>query len=177
MSRAKWKWGKCISLIQDGGDQYITFLLSCRSCCHEIIWNNYIEIHWKNMQVMIIIFRCTLWYNCLGDLTRQHEVWRKKLLHYINTNWSDRKHRIFLQTKSDAVCLFHWYQIKLMISPPVHIFNSVTSVRVFTSLVFDNPWYSLLVIFSLRWKYNVTFNHCFPNHSWPEWMTIHIFFV
>ncbi len=50
--------------------------------------------------------------------------------------------------------------------------NSLTSVRVFTRIVSDNPWCSLLAISSLRWKYNVTFIHCIPNHSWPEWMTI-----
>ncbi len=40
------------------------------------------------MQVIfiIIIFYCTRGYNSLGDLTRQHKVWRKTL-----TSWSDRK--------------------------------------------------------------------------------------
>ncbi len=59
-----------------------------------IIWNNCVEIHRKNQQVRIIIFRRTLWYNSLRDPTRQHEVWRKILLYYINANWSDRKQRI-----------------------------------------------------------------------------------
>ncbi len=61
-----------------------------------IIWNNYVEIiHRKNQQVKIIIFRRTLWYYSLGDPTRQHEVWKKILLYYVNANWSDRKQRIF----------------------------------------------------------------------------------
>ncbi len=46
------------------------------------------------MQVKIIIFRRTLWYNSLGDPTRQHEVWRKILLYYVNANWSDWKQNI-----------------------------------------------------------------------------------
>ncbi len=43
--------------------------------------------------------------------------------------------------------------------------NSLTSVRVFTRIVSDNPWCSLLAICSLRWKYDVTFTYCIPNHS------------
>ncbi len=81
-------------------------------CCPERILKNYIKIHWKSMQAMIFIFRCTLWYNFLGYPTRQHEVWRKTLLHYVNTNWYDQKYitqRIFPLTKSAAVHLLHWY--------------------------------------------------------------------
>ncbi len=48
--------------------------------CHERIWNNYIEIQWKSMQVIFIILLCTRGYNFLCDPTRQHEVWRKILL-------------------------------------------------------------------------------------------------
>ncbi len=55
-------------------------------------------------------------------------------------------------------------------------FDSLTSVRVFTRIVSDNPWCNLLAIFSLRWKYNVTFTHWIPNHSRPESMTIKIIF-
>ncbi len=47
--------------------------------CHERIWNNYVEIQWKNMQVIFIILLCIRGYNSLGDPTRQHEVWRKIL--------------------------------------------------------------------------------------------------
>ncbi len=67
--------------------------------------------------------------------------------------------------------------IALKIRPEFWLFlNSVTSVKVFTRMVSDNPWCSLLTICSLRWKYNVTFTHCIPNHSQPEWMTINRFF-
>ncbi len=55
--------------------------------------------------------------------------------------------------------------------------NSLTSIRVFTGIVSDNLWCSLLAIFSIRWEYNVTFTHCIPNHSRPEWMTINRFFL
>ncbi len=44
-------------------------------------------------------------------------------------------------------------------------FNSLTSIRVFTRIVSDNLWFSLLAICSLRWKYNVTVTHCIPNHQ------------
>ncbi len=37
----------------------------------------------KNKQVIFIIFWCTQWYNSVGDLTRQHKVWSKNLLHYV----------------------------------------------------------------------------------------------
>ncbi len=53
----------------------------------------------------------------------------------------------------------------------------MTWVRVFTRITSDNPWCSLLAICSLRWKYNVTFTHWIPNHSWPEWITIKRFFL
>ncbi len=43
--------------------------------------------------------------------------------------------------------------------------NSLMSVRVFTRIISDNPWCSLLAICSLRWTYNVTFTHCMPNYS------------
>ncbi len=56
----------------------------------EGIWNNYVDIEHKIMQVRFIIFLCTWGYISLGDLTWQHEVWRKILL---NTKWADfRKH-------------------------------------------------------------------------------------
>ncbi len=48
--------------------------------CRERIWNNYIEIQWKSMQVIFIILLCTWGYNSPGDPTRQHKVWRKILL-------------------------------------------------------------------------------------------------
>ncbi len=95
-----------------------TCLLFCK--LFKGIWNNYVEIQWKIMQVIFIIFWCIWGKNSLSDPTRQHKVWRKKLLHYhyVNTKWSHWKHitqRIFLPIKSTAVCLFHWYQIKLRI--------------------------------------------------------------
>ncbi len=42
--------------------------------CSERIWNNYVEIHRKSMQVIFIILLCTREYNSLGDATRQHEA-------------------------------------------------------------------------------------------------------
>ncbi len=51
----------------------------------EGIWNNYVDIQQKIMQVRFNIFLSTWGYNSLGDPTRQHEVWRKILL---NTNSS-----------------------------------------------------------------------------------------
>ncbi len=45
----------------------------------ERIWNNYIDIEQKVMQIEFIIFLSTWGYNSLGDSTRQHEV-RKKIL-------------------------------------------------------------------------------------------------
>ncbi len=50
-----------------------------------------------------------------------------------------------------------------------------SDVRVFTRMISDNPWCSLLVICSLRLTYNVTFSHCIPSYSWPQWMTINRF--
>ncbi len=73
-----------------------------------------------------------------------------------------------------------WRNAFLRLSPDIvtmPFLNSLTSVRVFTGIVSDNLWCSLLVIFSLRWKYNVTFTHCIPNHSRPEWMPINRFFL
>ncbi len=55
---------------------------------------------------------------------------------------------------------------------PKQFLNFLTSVRVFTRIISDNPWCSLLEIFSLRWKYNVTLTHWIPNNSWQESMTI-----
>ncbi len=47
-------------------------------------------------------------------------------------------------------------------------FNSLTSVIVFTRMVSNNPWCSLLAICSLRWTYNVTITHWKPSYSQPE---------
>ncbi len=48
---------------------------SWRSCCHERIWNNSVEIQWKT---------CRFWsvwgYYSLGEPNRQHKVWRKTCL-------------------------------------------------------------------------------------------------
>ncbi len=63
------------------------------------------------MQVRIIIFRCTLWYNSLDDPTRQYEVWSLK--ENTSTNWSDRKHiiqRIFhLMEGGTNICQKFWW--------------------------------------------------------------------
>ncbi len=85
-----------------------THLLFCK--LFEGIWNNYVDIEQKIMQVRFIISLCTWGYIYLGDPTRQHEVWRKTRL---NTNWSNQNwvKRIFLPTKSAAVCLFLQYTI------------------------------------------------------------------
>ncbi len=47
----------------------------------EGIWNNYVDLEQKHMQVIFIIFLSTWGYNSLGDPTRQHKVWKKILLH------------------------------------------------------------------------------------------------
>ncbi len=46
--------------------------------------------------------------------------------------------------------------------------NSLTSVRVFTRIVSDNPGCSLLAIYSLRWTYNVATTDRKPCYSQPE---------
>ncbi len=80
------------------------------SYCHERIWNNFIEIHWKSMQVMFNIFWNTLGYNSLDNPSRQHDVWRK-------TGSDEGKFVarydcwILLPTKSAAVRLFLQYTI------------------------------------------------------------------
>ncbi len=74
---------KYISLIQDGGAQVHHVFFSLRSCCLQTlegIWNNYVDIEQKVMQVIFIIFLNTWGYNSLGDPTRQHKVWKKILL-------------------------------------------------------------------------------------------------
>ncbi len=60
-----------------------TYLIFCK--LFEGIWNNYVDIEQKIMQIRFIIFLCTWGYISLGDLTWQHKVWRKTRL---NTNWS-----------------------------------------------------------------------------------------
>ncbi len=78
----------------------------------EGIWNNYVDIQQKFMQVRFITSLCTWGYISLGYPTWQHEVWRKILL---NTNsWHltepfESMHTLFLPTKSAAAHLFHWY--------------------------------------------------------------------
>ncbi len=99
---------------KDGSTQYSMFLrpfFSSGFWCHENIWNNYVDIQQKIMQVRFIIFLSNCGYNSLGVPTRQHEVWWKILL---NTNsWYlteafESMHTLFLLTKS-AVHIFHWY--------------------------------------------------------------------
>ncbi len=124
LNRIQWCVGsgvniRYISLIQDGGAQvhHVFFLLEILLLWNNlIIWNNYVEIHRKHMQVRIIIFRRTRWYNSLGDPTRQHEVWRKILLYYVNASWSDQKQnipsyrggggQIFLKSFDGLVCVY-----------------------------------------------------------------------
>ncbi len=86
----------------------------CTSTCFlfcklfEGIWNNYIDIEQKIIQVTFIISLCTWGYISLANPIWQYEVSRKQRL---NTNWS-KWHlvkRIFLPTKSAAVRLFLWY--------------------------------------------------------------------
>ncbi len=55
--------------------------------------------------------------------------------------------------------------------------NSLMSVRVFTRIISDNPWCSLLAICTLRSTYNVTFTHCITSYSQPKWMTRTRFFL
>ncbi len=62
---------------KDGGTQYITFFspFFCRgSCCLDRIWNNYVDVQDKNMQVTFIILLCTQG-TCLATC--------------LNTNWSE----------------------------------------------------------------------------------------
>ncbi len=70
------KWGKWGKYIHHSIKMAALTFFSGRgwgSCCHERIWNNYVEIHWKNMQVMFIISWSTWGYNSLDDPTRQHD--------------------------------------------------------------------------------------------------------
>ncbi len=67
-----------------------------------IIWNNYVEIHRKHMQVRIIIFRRTLCYNSLGNPIRQHEVEGKILLYYVNGGGG----QIFVKSFDGLVCVY-----------------------------------------------------------------------
>ncbi len=76
----------------------------------EGIWNNYVDIQQKIMQVRYIILLCTWGYNSLVDPIRQHDVWRKtdqaegKLV-------ARRDCGKFILTKSAAVSLFLQYTI------------------------------------------------------------------
>ncbi len=65
--------------------------------CRERIWNNYVEIQWKGIQVIFIILLCTGGYNSLGDPTRQNEN--------TSTSWSNRK--------ADSMCLGGEHKTKL----------------------------------------------------------------
>ncbi len=85
------------------------------SCCHERIWNNYVEIQWKSMQVIFIMLLCTQGYNFLGDPTTQHNVWRKTHQGEGELHWTDMIVEYSFQFKSGAVRLFLQYIIKLMI--------------------------------------------------------------
>ncbi len=60
-------------IIQNGDGCSVHFV--DRQFCFEGIWNNYIDIQWKNMQVIFIMFLYTLRYNSLGKLTWHYEVW------------------------------------------------------------------------------------------------------
>ncbi len=51
-----------------------------RAANSEGIWNNYVYIQQKIMQVRFIILLCTQENNSLVDPTKQHDVWRKTCL-------------------------------------------------------------------------------------------------
>ncbi len=76
----------------------------------EGIWNNYVDIQQKIMQVRFIILLCTQGYISLIDPIRQHNVWRKtrraegKLV-------ARRDCGKFILTKSTVVRLFLQYTI------------------------------------------------------------------
>ncbi len=68
---------KCGNIFKIAGDRFVVHVSSAVwgggvYCCSERIWNNYIEIYQKNMQVIFIILLCPREYNCLGDSTRHH---------------------------------------------------------------------------------------------------------
>ncbi len=96
------------------------------SCCHERIWNNYIEINWKSMQVRFIMLLCTQRYTSLADLTRQHEVWWTTHLNTLiktdptETWW--REYSFRLNPLQCTYFLINWrnvqYKIYLMIWSP-----------------------------------------------------------
>ncbi len=101
------------------------------------IWTNYIDIEEKIMQVRFIIFLSTWGYNSLGDLTRQHEVWRKILL---NTNgWYLTKACIHYSFQLNLLLRAYFIDTKLMIWSAskqyyVHIFSCFTVIRTWQNL-------------------------------------------
>ncbi len=76
----------------------------------EGIWNNYVDIQQKMMQVRSIILLHIWGYNSLVDPITQHDVWRE-------TRWAEGKLVVcrdcekFILTKSAAVRLFLQYTI------------------------------------------------------------------
>ncbi len=76
----------------------------------EGIWNNYVDIQPKIMQVRFIILLCTRGYNSLVDPIRQHDVWRKTRLAE-GKLVGRRDCGKFILTKSAAVMLFLQYTI------------------------------------------------------------------
>ncbi len=76
MCQSEDTWGNIFKM---AGDRFVVHVFSAvwgvgGYCCSERIWNNYVEIHRKSMQVIFIILLCTGEYNSLGDPTRQHKA-------------------------------------------------------------------------------------------------------
>ncbi len=115
-----------ISLIQDGGTQFNTFF---SQCYHERICNNYIEIKWKNIQVIFIILWCTRGYNLQGETTRRLKenhilkyklIWKHQLIFYffqhiglnLTPKWPNGMN--ITMNVSGTVCqLIHYFSGKL----------------------------------------------------------------
>ncbi len=74
VSEARGKWGKYYFINTRWRRPVHHVFLMVLSSDHKRIWNNYVEIQWKNMQV---IFWWTWAYNSLGEPIREHDVWRK----------------------------------------------------------------------------------------------------
>ncbi len=62
---------------QYGDVHKVQFFMITNASTSKEIWNNYVDIEQKIMQVRLIISLCTWGYNSLGDPIRQHEVWKK----------------------------------------------------------------------------------------------------
>ncbi len=109
----KWKWGNMFKM---AGDRFVVHFSSAvwgggGDCCRVIIWNNYVEIHRKSMQVIF----CAPENIILSDPTRQHEVWKKILLQadpierqHASWRWTQNKTQLFNVSLSDQILTRKW---------------------------------------------------------------------